>query len=268
MNEAYTVKTSVGTFRVEKTVHTSYSQKYSYELLKVGGRRFCVELKFNRETPDEAELQWLTTKDGGCELHDTPIREQNTVHLLFLALTLLKTYIDVKRITLLDNSKYECTLSDGSKSVIFMNQYYYLFHGGTWYDLKSGAVPKNPDERKTYEEGKGLFLTKGPFDFRNPVLEREFGPIYEDADTWREFLDTIYKTRGRDFCQKILPWYSYAAGILAGNRLLPGYWVIDMESSVSIPFTRVATGGTRRKYKKRMDRYDVKSPSELYELRY
>jgi hypothetical protein len=214
----------------------------------------------------------LSTKDDGCEIYDTPIRQKNTQHLLFLSLTLLKSYIDVKRITFLDNSKYECRLSNGSKSIIFMNQYYYLFHGGTWYDLKTGAVPKNPDERVKYEEAKTFFTNpskKKSFDFRNPSLEKEFGPIYEKAETWREFLDVIYKKRGPDFCEKILPWYSYATGILADNRLLPGYWVI--ETITPIPFTRIATtrvaiGGSRRKYKKRTETYDVLSPSELYEL--
>jgi hypothetical protein len=273
--DTYNVKTSTltCTFRIEKSVsYNSYTQKYNYDMLKVGGRKFCVELKFNREEEAEAELQWLSTKDGGCELYDTPIRDKGTIHLLFLALTILKTYINVKRINFLDNSKYDCTLSDGSKSVIFMNQYYYLFHGGTWYDLKTGAIPKNLDEREKYEEGKALFSKKTQFDFRNPIIEREFRPIYENSRSWREFLDTIYKNKGDNFCQKIIPWYSHATGILANNRLLPGYWILNLENSLyePIPFTRiVSSGGTRKKtYKIRADRYDVKTPSELYDLRY
>jgi len=89
--EIYNVQTSIGKFRVEKTnTH-----------LKVGGNRFCVEIRFTNET--EAELQWLITKDGKCELEDKPIRGNNTVHLLNLSFTILKSYKNIKLITLLDN---------------------------------------------------------------------------------------------------------------------------------------------------------------------
>jgi hypothetical protein len=256
----YYVKTLVGRFRVKKTdTH-----------LRVGGKRFCVEIRFG----NPAELQWLITKDGGCELDDKPIQGSATIHLLNLSFTLLKLYNDVKYITFLDNSKFDCLLDNGSSVTIFMNKYYYLFHGGTWYDINTGAVPIDETQRLLYNETKPLYTDpsiKKPFDFKNPSLQKELGPIYEEATTWKEFADSLHEKYDRDtLCRKIAPWYLSAVAELTKNRMLPEYWIIDVSSAPTIPFTQIPTfqsAGTRRKtkYFHKKDTYKILSPSELYD---
>lgn len=255
--EKFYVQTVVGKFRVEKTeTH-----------LKVGGRRFCVEIRIS-----DSELQWLITKDGGCELDDKPIQGNATIHLLHLSFTLLKLYNDTSHITFLDNSKFDCAFDDGSKTTIFMNKYNYLFHGGTWYDIKTNAFPLDPSQRGMYNETKALYTdpsVKQPFDFRNPILQKELNPIYEQATTWKEFADALYEKYDKEvLCRKIAPWYSYAVAALTKNRMLPEYWVIDISSLTPIPFTRVPSsqkgGRTRKYYALRKPGYHTLSPSELY----
>ena len=86
-NEKYNVSTSVGKFKIEKTkTH-----------LRVGGKNFCVEILFqDPKMKEAAELQWLITKNGGCELEDKIIKGDLTVHLLKLSLTLLKIYRNIQ----------------------------------------------------------------------------------------------------------------------------------------------------------------------------
>lgn len=256
-HERYYVKTSVGKFRIE----------FSDTHLRVGGKRFCVEIRFGDSLT--AELQWLITKDGGCEVDDKPIQGNDTVHLLYISFTLLKLHKDIRFITLLDNSKYDCIFADGSKTTIFMNKYNYLFHGGTWYDIKTNAIPIDPDLMKFYNETKTLYTDpsiKKPFDFRNPLLQKELTPIYEESSTWKEFADALYKKYDkRELCRKIAPWYLYAVAILTKNRMLPEYWMIDISDIPSIPFTRVQNGGrTRKQYVLENQDYTLVSPGELY----
>ena len=261
-NEIYNVKTEVGNFRVEK------SNKH----LKVGESKFCIEIKFSEICPEESELQWLITKDGGCELDDKPIEGSTTVHLLYLAFTLLKIYTNTERVILLDNSKFDCKFTDGTKTTIFMNKYNYLFHGGTWYDIKTNAYPIDNTQKKLYNETKSLYTDssiKQKFDFKNPLLEKELSPIYEKANTWKEFADTLYKKYDKiELCRKIAPWYSSAVAILTKNRMLPEYWIIDISKMTPIPFTRLTiTGGNKTRkqiYISSNQDYTFLSPSELY----
>ena len=261
-DDAYIVKTAFGKFRVEKTK----------EHIKVGGSNFCVEIKFSEISPELSELQWLITKDGGRELDDKPIHGSDTIHLLYLSFTLLKTYINAKRVTLLDNSKYDCEFVDGSKTTIFMNKYNYLFHGGTWYDIKTHAVPLDPDQQKLYNQTKSLYtdpLAKQPFDFRNPLLEKELSPMYNKAHTWKDFVDELHKVYDKtELCRKIAPWYSFAVAVLTKNRMLPEYWVIDISDIPPVPFKRLPPSGghktRKRVYSLPNQEYILLSPSELY----
>ena len=263
MNERYIAKTKVGRFRVEKTK----------EHLKIGGSKFCVEIRFNESSPETSELQWLITKNGGCELDDIPINGSATVHLLHLSFTLLRKYVSAKFIKLLDNSKFDCQFADGSKTTIFMNKYNYLFYGGTWYDTKLGAFPLDSVQRELYNETKELFndpSAKGPFDFRNLLLNEELMPLYEKAGTWKEFADILHKQYSKvELCRKIAPWYSYAVAALTKNRMLPEYWIIDISSIAPIDYTQFSSGGGTRKTRKRPyftvnDDCIILSPDELY----
>lgn len=277
-DDNYKVKTSVGFFRVNKTkTH-----------LRIGGNKFCVDIKlYDSGMPDFAELQWLITKEGGCEqvgckplatfgeLNDKLIQGESTVHLLNLSLTLLKIYTKVQFIKLLDNSKYLCEFADKTKKSIYINKYNYLFYGGTWYDEKMNAVPIDSDLKKLYDETKSLYTDPSAkpqsFDFRNKLLELELTPIYESTKTWKEFAELLHtKYDKKTLCQKISPWYEHAVAILTNNRMLPEFWKIDI-TDINIPFTRIITQGggrmkTRKnKYRVPNDEDFTMSPSELYD---
>ena len=263
--EKYKIQTSVGKFRVDKTkTH-----------LRVGGKKFCVEIKlYDSDTPEFAELQWLITKDGGCELNDALIKGESTVHLLKLSLTLLKLYRNVQFINLLDNSKYDCEFADKTKKTIFINKYNYLFHGATWYDEKVGAVPIDSALKELYNEAKPLYTEPSAkhssFDFRNKVLQMELAPLYEATRTWKEFADILHeKYDNQTLCQKISPWYDYAVATLTKDRMLPEFWKIDI-TDINIPFTQVIEGGGKKRITRKIqysvpnEEYFTISPSELY----
>jgi hypothetical protein len=262
-SEKYNVKTSVGLFKVYKTkTH-----------LRVGGKNFCVEILFqDPKMPEAAELQWLITKEGGCELEGKIIQGDNTAHLLKLSLTLLKVYRNVQYVRLLDNSKYDCVIDDKIKKSIFINKYSYLFHGETWYEMKACAIPVDPSLKALYYETKPLYtepLAKpSVFDFKNTLLNTELTPIYHATKTWKEFADIIHERYDKKtLCKKILPWYESALAILTNDRMLPEYWKIDI-SDINIPFTRIMTGGKRNtrkgKYILPSQEHFIVGPSELY----
>lgn len=264
MEGSYNIKTSVGTFRVEKTASH----------LKVGGKRFCVEIKFIDDM--NSELQWLVTKDGGCELEDKSIRGNDTLHLLNLSFTILKIYKPgTIHVQFLDNSKFDCILADGSKSTIFVNKYNYLFYGGTWYDTKIDAVPIDTTQRTLYNETKSRYTDpsiKKPFDFKNKMLQIELSPIYDSVNTWKEFADALHEKYDKtELCRKILPWYLYAVAELTNNRMLPEFWIVDISNLPSIPFTQLAAnqkgGRTRKRYLPVNIDHFLLSPGELYNVK-
>jgi hypothetical protein len=123
-----------------------------------------------------------------------------------------------------------------------------------------------------YNETKPLYTDpsiKKPFDFKNPSLQKELGPIYEGATTWKEFADSLHEKYDREsLCRKIAPWYLSAVAELTKNRMLPEYWIIDISSVPTIPFTQIPTfqtGGRTRKYFRKKDSYKILSPAELYD---
>lgn len=275
MTEHYTVKTDVGVFRVFKETYLDYHRNYKNEFLRIGGKKYCVEYKWNKTKPELVELQWIDVLQGGCEVSDKPIRKEATIHLFDLSLTILKTYTSVKSIELLDNSKFTCILPGDKKAHIFTNYYNYVFHNATWYDSKLGAYPKDGIEKKRYEENKSNATNpeKKPesFDFKNDNLNTEFEPIFESCSTWKEFLDALYaKYHSDNLCARIYPWYMNAALQLTGGVSLPSIWIIDAESRPSIQYEKISTGGGKKRWtrKRRSSGVEEISASELRGLRY
>ena len=251
-SEKYRVKTSVGIFRVEKSVSIDYQGNYKKDLLKIGGNDFCVEYEYIRTSPEKVTLQWLTTEKMRCEEGGVEIRKEKTVHLFDLSVKLLKRYIDVKEIILLDNSKFKCKLPDDSVEIISLSHYHFLYHKGkTWYSDKFGAVPIQTDEKTQYESWLLNFddPTKKPktFDFKNDDLNAEFEPVWYSTATWTEFLETI-KTQP-NICQKTYPWVLYAFYILSDKRPLPSYWKINVNLRPNIEYTVLPRLGGKRKRK-------------------
>lgn len=273
MSEHYTVKSLVGSFRVSKESTVDYHGNYKFDFLRIGGKNFCVEYKWNKNEPETVELQWLDVLQGGCELTNKVIRKENTVHLFDLSISILTTYVDVKFIKLQDNSKFPCELPGNKKGQIFINYYNYLFYGGTWYDTKVGAFPQNLVERESYEKNKknAEDPSKKPeqFDFKNTDLNTMLEPLYDSTSTWREFFDVFYKTYQNDnLCGKLYPWYMSAVMYLTGGLSLPTIWLIEVSKRPTIQYEKVMTGGRRKTRKQRSYDEDEINSSELRGLKY
>lgn len=265
----YTVKTDFGLFSITKETSTQY------EHLHVGGRKYCVEFRWNRGSPQSiVNLQWIDVAQGGCELQEKQIRKDDTIKLFDLSVTLLKQYNpEVKKIDLLDNSKFSCDLPRGKKGQIFMNYYNYLFHNATWYDSKLGAYPIDSVDKERYEKNK--YIATDPskkasmFDFKNTDLNTLLTPLYNESHTWREFLDKLYlEYKDKNLCGILYPWYLEVSVFLAGGLSLPSLWYIDVDLRPSIDYEITThVGGKRRTRKRRstIDEEDISS-SEIRSL--
>lgn len=258
--ETYTIKSSVGSFRVEKDISRQYNGSYNCDLLKVGGKNFCITFSFKRQNTF-AELQWLLTDKGGCELTNIAIKGKYTVHLFHLSINILKTYLpSLTHIELLDNSKFSCIMPNNKIQTIQLNYYYYLLKGSTFYDNKFGAYPKDPIERERYIYNKNLYPTKiitESFDFINDDLQNMFGPLLSSSTTWKEFIDKLSNKLNNklnnklpimpSLCQYLQVWYYKASLILTGGISLPSYWIIDTFKTISYEKITFAKGGFAKK---------------------
>lgn len=268
----YTIQTTLGRFRVKRDTLFTYRGEYKQDDLKVGGRNFCIEFKWHKDTPESVELQWLDTAGGGCEIDEKIIKKELTIHLFDLAVTILKTQTTVRYITLLDNSKLTCELPRDKKGFLFINYYYFLFHNSTWYDDKFNAYPKLEEERRQYESVKKNRIdpSKKPrtFDFKNNDLNTLFEPIFENSISWQEFIDKIEIYSREDKCKYVFPWYMEAALILTDDKALPMYWSIDANSRPAIEYSKNVSGGGLRRLTSRKRKNDEIHLSEIRDLPY
>jgi hypothetical protein len=274
VEETYKVKTSVGTFHVEKTVGRSYSGKLQAEYLHIGATNKCVMFSWKVDSPEVVELQWLNTLGQHCEVSGIDIKGPKTTHLFHLAVTLLRQYTPVKRIELQDNSKFPCKLPDGTIERPSLKHYYYMFHGKTWYEDRFGAIPDSEDERKRYESAKSHrtdpeFKPKvEAFPFFNRDIESLLAPIYERTKTWKDFLDEVKEIK--EYCILTYPWYMQA--VRAMRITIPDQWRIDIgDEYPTVEFTRIVGGGGTRKARRLRHRhdysyYDTPNYSNLLEI--
>jgi hypothetical protein len=280
-DETYTVETTVGKFRVEHTTSKHpYSGAYQYNNLRVGGTKYCVILKYNRNLPTTAELQWLITGEGGCELTGKQMRGEHTKHLLHLAITLLKTYTPgIEVISLLDNSKIHCKLPDGTSVQMFLNKYYFILYGQSWYEFMFSAVPLNSDERTMYANKQLNYSNptyKPPeFKFSNTDLQSLLEPLFSSATSWADFGKGI-STHFKPSCAYVAPWYLEAVAHIMDKRSFPEYWCIYTHGVPTVSYTRITVGGRRvrktRKQRRFININDIEgaliSPDELYNIKY
>lgn len=280
-DETYTVQTTTGKFRVEKTTSKhAYSGAYQYEILRVGGTKFCVTLKYDFNQPTTAELQWLITGEGGCELTGNQIHGDHTKHLLYLAISLLKVYLPhVEYITLLDNSKIQCKLPHGTSQQMFLNKYYYVLYGKSWYELMFSAVPLNSDERTLYANKQLNYNNStykpAEFKFSNTDLQSLLETLFSSATSWAEFGKRISE-HFKPSCAYVAPWYLEAVAHIMDKRSFPEYWCIYTHTAPKITYTRLTTGGhlvrKTRKQRRFININDIEgfimSPDELYNIKY
>jgi len=269
----FKVKTSIGLFRVKRYNTINYDKTYSKDFMKLGGKNFCIELKWDRNIPTIAELQWIITENGGCELTGIEIKKDKTVHMFHLAITLLLKYLPtLEKVELLDNSKFKCTMPNGKSIQISTNYFHFLIHGSTYYDLKYEAFPIHSNDNISYNKIKQNLIDplKKPemFDFGNRDLNEELQPLFKESLSWKDFFEKIKNIR--ELCQKMAGWYRNAFSILSDKGVLPEYWYIT--KFINISFTEVQYGGKRIKNKKtrknKFVEYDYLSPSDFEKIKF
>lgn len=271
MNEYY-VQTSVGKFKVTWLTHYNYYTKnYEYEMIKLGGKKYCIEYMFKRGDTI-SELQWLDTDNKICTLNEIELKKDKTVHFFYLSVTILKKYLKtLEKIKFLDNSYFYCTLPDKSRIKIFLNKYNLLFHKKTWYEDKFNAYPIHKEERIRYSSKIINFTdpSKKPkqFAFLNDDLEKIFYPIYEKTDTWEDFLKSINNIDNK--CAKISLWYKNVIPYILDNTTLPEYWYIDInEKTPTIQYKNIIHKGGTRKYTNDNSKYETYHPSNNMTIKF
>jgi hypothetical protein len=215
------LQTKFGIFRLEVRpifgldMQTREKKVVSANIL-VSGKNDCIKISVPLDK-DVANLVWLGMSDGGCEINNTIISGNNTVHLVNLAFNIVKIYKHIKQIKLIDSSKIMC-MNDfiyENPIEIPLSRYYFLFYQETWYENKFGAKLNEPEEvKKRYEQIKRNFTDPSKktdyFDFNNEDLNNSLGEIYYNCKTWKAFLDIINKYPKENKCKIVYPWLEKA----------------------------------------------------------
>ncbi len=239
----------------------SFNVKKSESSIAVGGTKICVNINiFN----NDGELYWLGTKDGGCELHGSTIKGDNTIKMTDLAFTIVKLYKPhVKTIRLIDDSGFTWRESNGRPYKVNFLKGYLLLHQNTWYEEKFGAIMQNHDEYSLYLKRKQNFYDplKKPkvFNFNNDEVRKILEPIYNETNTWKEFIDKFIKLHDSDKYKLMYDWYRNAIYTIFDNHDIDQYWEIDISKRPNITCNCNATnkkGGQRKSIKNRNKIFD------------
>lgn len=227
--------TSFGRFKVSINTMSSLDLMtrekiiISYTVNIGGGKNKCVQIKVpNDKSNNTAELLIVKTSLSDCEVNGIIIKKEKTIKMVLLGFTILRdNFPHIQLIKLQDKSSFECKFANDSRSGISLTLYEFLFHQHTWYDRHFNAELINKDLQKIYTTSiTNNFRDKSfkplIFDFNNSVLNEKLIHIYNNSDTWKDFLDKIYKLNS--LCEVIFPWYKYASSIILDNINLDGQW--------------------------------------------
>jgi hypothetical protein len=252
------VRTHIGIFKVTISPSNTIDpitreNKIINYMLNIGGKNNCVQIKIpNDVTNTIGELLSVKTSHGECEMNGLSIRGEKTIHMILLAITLLRSeFPHTQLLHLQDMSSFVCQFENSSKQGISLSLYEILFHKEAWYERRFGAKLLDKDLYDSYTKAiEGAESVRKPdlFDFRNNVLQSKLGPLYSESKTWGEFLDKIYKHE--NVCEIIAPWYKYALFNILGPISYEGqWWKIEFEKNTKIKqisYTVVRRGGTRK----------------------
>lgn len=242
--DKFVVKTDFGLFQIKIT---------NRDYITIGTGNDCVQIAYdvNKNT---ATLDWLSTEKGGCEETDKPIHGKDTTAMIDLGLTILRQLYPSVNPTayLIDSSAFTCLLPDGSKFRISNTIYNLLTKGKTYYQDRLNAVPRNDEYKDTVSNYQKAWATEPvpeDFDFVNPDIARILEPLRSESNTWKEFLEAIYKKYGRNTCTIIAPWHLQAHSELMRHGYIPPNWKFDLTLRPMIPYeiTNVRVkSGTRK----------------------
>lgn len=228
MSERY-VRTSFGKFHV--TLSTN--------MISVGGNNVCVQIAYKDD--NDSELAYLGTEDGGYD---------DTVKMTYLAVTLFKEkYPNVHHLYILDSSKIQCQLDDTKTKSMSLMKTNLLFRGKTYYQETFNAVPKFPTTTldQFVENLDNPEYKPQTFSFSNPSLDSILTPLYNQANTWKEFFKMIETTYGEEKCKYIYTWYLNAMYTIV-HEPIPEFWKIDITTFPIIEYAELRFGGTQPEY--------------------
>jgi hypothetical protein len=267
----YPLKTNYGVFYLKLTAHfdRNTGTLTSY-IVNLGTRtNKCVQLSVPAPNKSNTTglLMWVEAGDT-CSL-ETYIKSGLAYHMTLLGITISRQLNPgLTRLHLLDSSTFDCKMPDGTLQPTSMKQFYFAFHGSTWYEELFGA--KMLDNHDVYMVKKQFILhdpiaKPSKFSFINDDLNQILENLYKSTATWWEFFKAIETRYGVKKCTVLYPWLNHVPEI---NVLETPNWYIDLTDPLtnsklpSIKFSRNTTrntvnGGTmlkrntRRQYKSR-----------------
>jgi len=179
----FVAKTTFGSFQVKIT---------DRDYITIGSQYHCVQISYNHKT-NIANLDWLNTGQGGCEITGKTIRKHDTVAMADLGFTILRQlypFVD-PIIHLRDSSKFNCRLPDDTKVSVSSMIYHLLLYGETYYQARFHARLLHTESEPAYhafvEARKDPNYFDKKYDFRNNDLNTAFKPLVKDSTNWDDF---------------------------------------------------------------------------------
>lgn len=212
-----------------KLTDTVNKDQHLYTFSLGGRNKYCITIALKPEFPEEGyidnmEYNKACVKDGSLE------HRQGTAHLGITAIwTFHKLFPQIKRFTLIDDSHIYC--EEGSKQYKLNLAYdYILKHNKTWYEDKFKAqLP--PPFMKMYKDSCAILDKElDPFHFiveRNENL-KPYEKEYNESKTPREFLNTLRRKMGHQYCFTVGKWLTGYFNILRVNTFKES-WFINLE---------------------------------------
>jgi hypothetical protein len=236
----FTVKTDIGSFHIKIT---------NRDYISVGAKNNCVQIAYNTKT-NTANLDWLGTAQGGCEIDGKDIRGDDTIKMVDLAFTILQQlYPNVNHlVSLCDSSTFNCRLPNNKPVSMSLMKYNLLLTGKTQYQSKFNATLKYNESLEAYNafiknrENNDIF--DKTYDFNNNDLNTLLQPILKSSSNWGEFFEKVYKEFGRNTCAVMYSWYLDVYGFLA-KQAIHTDWVIDISNRPKITYSIVSKNNTK-----------------------
>jgi hypothetical protein len=227
----FTVKTDFGSFRIIIN---------NRDYISVGAKNNCVQIAYNINK-NTANLDWLGTEKGGCELNGKDIHGDNTIKMTNLAFTILhQLYPNVNPlVSLCDSSTFKCRIPNGNPVSISLMKYNLLLSGKTYYQKRFDATLKYSDSELAYntfiKNRIDPLLFDKSYNFNNKDLNTALQPILYNSNNWDDFFKKTEDMFGRNTCVLLYSWYLDVYGFLA-KQAIHTDWVIDIHTRPKINY--------------------------------
>jgi hypothetical protein len=205
---------------VSKYEITAFNKKYYCKVTKYpgsenktfsfgGANYYCVIIAVKEQTSqmgylDRMEYNRACVKDGKLE------HKEGTAQLGIAALWTFHTlFPEVKTLTLTDDSHIHCE-EDSKQYRMNLSYDYIVKHNKTWYEDKFNAKLPEPLFTSYKESCKILDLPLDPFEFQSERMSelKKYETAYRSASTPREFINSLRKDYGKQYCIEVSRWLS------------------------------------------------------------